>query len=191
MMNRAMQIDHEDRLQLRANWEKGFKIDFDPTNKLEGIERDDFYNANWLNLSSKQEGDILSSPFQINGVWRRPTLVGWQRLKSGLAVLHREKVQEDMNLASGHLIMAKVKPDRTCEVIEEYSSIPADELKNINFMLAVAEHPVTGMEAALLFVIANFTVAMPQLSISEGEQHSTMSPEESWYLVLKSEIIGK
>ena len=193
MKNYDQEMYNEEKLFLREKWKKGIRVSFRREAKPEPIERDDFYGASWVDLEPEIEAEIKSNPFQLNGVWRRALVAGWQCLDNGLAVLHPEKVQEDMNLASGRMLMAKVGRDRHCGIQEVSSPIPESELWKINFSLAITDcydgleytASQVGLEYMALHVLANIDMPLPQLSIQPGESHSTVSPGKSWYFVLK------
>lgn len=168
----------------QEKWITGIHVSFNSLAVPEKIWRDDFYKATWVDLPQSEEEEILSSPFQLNGVWRQANIAGWQCLDSGLAVLHPETDQEDMSLASGHLVMATVDGDRSCGVQAEYSPIPEGDLGKLYFYLAIATN-TAGLEYVALHLLANVNARLPQLSILPGQSHSTMSIGKSWYFVLK------
>ncbi len=175
-------------MSMQNFWEKGLSVPF-PQTRPERIKGPLFHEMYWKDLDAKTEKAAFDERLVLNGEERRIKTIGWQGSRNGFVELHKEKIQEDMNVANGTVIMAKVLRDKTSEVKSARGLHPLDSLPFVPFVLAIATTE-TGLEYLALKVFANFTAEMAQLTTLPGESHSTLLPDWAWYLVVKHERVN-
>lgn len=194
MPERDLQMRDEDILEIRQYWREGVRLNFPEKPTPSTIENENLYNASWQDLSEEEMLGLRKYPFRLNGVWRRIYLAGWQQFINGMTVLHLEKNGEDINLASGRLVMGKTSASRKVETMEACGPIPIGELHKVAFALAVGENfsepEESGLEHLALYTLANVRPPVPQLAIAENYFHQVISLGEVWALVVKHERVN-
>jgi len=192
--HREKQMRDENVFEIRQYWQKGVPISFPEKPTPSPIDNVNLYNASWRGLSDDEMSGLKRHPFQLNGVWRRIYLAGWQQFINGMTVLHSEVDGEDINLASGRLVMGKTDTSRNVVIMDESGPIPKDELHKMAFALAVGENysepEGSGLEHLALYTLANFRLPVPQLSIAENYLHQVIAIGEVWALVVKHERVN-
>lgn len=175
-----------------AHWLDGVGVAFPAVPKPEPIGNPNLFNVSWQDLEESELGTLTQYPVKLNGVWRQIYVAGWQQFVNGMTILHQEANGEDINLASGTLVMGKTDPEKkNAETAAEIGLFPKEALHEIAFALAVSETNVGGtpMEYLALCALGNISLPLPQLSIADKEYHQVIGTDEAWALVVKHQRV--